>query len=310
MNLADLPDPDDAINALGPWTHRTVPANGARFHLVEMGEGPLVLLLHGFPTYWYTWRRTLPALAEAGFHAVAMDMRGYGGSDKTPHGYDPLSLAADVVGVVRSLGKRDAVIVGHGWGGLLAWTLASVHPTVTRAIAPVSMPHPKRLREAMVHDRRQRAAARYIIGYQIPLIPERRLAENGAERVANILRDRSVDSHWLDATTESRFRAAMLEPAASHCALEYHRWAIRSIPRGDGRTFSSATQDPIPHPVLQIHGRNDPSILPTSVAGSADFVAGEYTESWLDTGHYVNEEAPEAFNGALIAWLNELPNSR
>ena len=116
---------DDVVLPEGPWTHRQVAANGARFHVVEAGEGPLVLLLHGFPMFWWTWRRQLPALAEAGYRAVAMDLRGYGGSDKTPRGYDPFTLSGDVAGVVRSLGSATATLVGHGWGGLLAWTTLS-----------------------------------------------------------------------------------------------------------------------------------------------------------------------------------------
>ena len=86
----------------GPWTHRDVAANGARFHIAEMGDGPLVLLLHGFPQFWWTWRQQLTALADAGFRAVAMDLRGVGGSDRTPRGYDPANLALDVTGVIRS----------------------------------------------------------------------------------------------------------------------------------------------------------------------------------------------------------------
>ena len=299
-----LPDPDDAIHADGPWSHRTVPANGARFHLAESGDGPLVLLLHGFPTYWYSWRNVIPVLAEAGYRTIAMDLRGYGGSDKTPHGYDPLSLATDVVSVVRSLGLRDVVVVGHGWGGLLAWTLASVHPDLTRAIVPVSMPHPHRLRHSMLHDRKQRRAGRYALGYQIPLLPERRLTDRDAERVGRILRERSADHSWLDSNTEGMFRAAMLEPASAHCALEYHRWAIRSIPRRDGRTFMAATQAPVTQPVLQIHGEHDPSILLSSVDGSAEYASGRYDLQVLATGHLPHEEATKEFTTSLVSWLS------
>ena len=103
-----LPDPDVAIRASGPWTHRDVSANGARFHVVDTGDGPVVVLLHGFPTFWWTWRRQLTALAAAGYRAIAMDLRGYGGSDHPPHGYDPRTLSADVAGVIRSLGEEEA----------------------------------------------------------------------------------------------------------------------------------------------------------------------------------------------------------
>ena len=108
----------------GPWTHREVSAGGTRFHVAESGSGPLVLLLHGFPEFWWSWRHQLPALAAAGFRAVAPDLRGYGASDKPPRGYDVPTLAADVAGLVRALGEREAVVVGHDWGGLLAWASA------------------------------------------------------------------------------------------------------------------------------------------------------------------------------------------
>ena len=127
-----LPEPDAAIRAAGPWTHRDVAANGARFHVVDIGDGPAVLLLHGFPTFWWTWRRQLIALADAGYRAIAMDLRGYGGSDHPPEGYDPRTMAADVAGVIRCLGEPEAVVVGHGWGGVGAWSTAVLEPEVVR----------------------------------------------------------------------------------------------------------------------------------------------------------------------------------
>src|SRR3954447_10647843 len=130
--------PDASIALLdGPWEHRMVAANGARFHVAATGRGPLVLFLHGFPEFWWAWRHQLPAVAEAGYRAAAMDLGGYGASDKPPRGYDPTTLAADVAGVIRSLGDRDAVVVGHGWGGLVAWTVAVAHAGQVRGVAAV-----------------------------------------------------------------------------------------------------------------------------------------------------------------------------
>ena len=100
-------EPDIEIN--GPWTHRDVTANGTRFHLATLGEGPLVLLLHGFPEFWWTWRHQLIALAEAGYRAVAVDLRGYGGSDKPPRGYDLITAAADAAGLISALGEANAM---------------------------------------------------------------------------------------------------------------------------------------------------------------------------------------------------------
>jgi pimeloyl-ACP methyl ester carboxylesterase len=152
--------------------HRDVAANGARFHIAELGDGPLVLLLHGFPQFWWTWRHQLVALADAGFRAVAMDLRGVGGSDRTPRGYDPANLALDVTGVIRSLGEPDAALVGHDLGGYLAWTAAAMRPKLVRRLAVASMPHPRRWRSAMLRDVKQTRAGSHIWGFQRPWIPE------------------------------------------------------------------------------------------------------------------------------------------
>lgn len=135
---------DDVSSVLidGPWTHRMLAANGARFHVVEAGrdsEGPLVLLLHGFPEFWWAWRHQIPALADAGYRVVAMDLRGYGASDKPPQGYDTFTLAADAAAVVRCLGVRSAVVAGHGWGGWIAWAMATMQPDVTQGVAAFGM---------------------------------------------------------------------------------------------------------------------------------------------------------------------------
>src|SRR6202046_1177214 len=139
-----------ATHIEGAWSHRSVSANGIRFHVAEAGEGPLVLLLHGFPEFWWTWRNQLPSLAAAGFRAVAADLRGYGGSDKPPRGYDLVTAASDAGGLIRALGEANAVVVGHDWGGLIAWTMATYFPKVVRRLAVVSMPYPLRLRHAVL----------------------------------------------------------------------------------------------------------------------------------------------------------------
>src|SRR5580658_5173840 len=126
---------DAAIAISGPWAHRSVTANGTRFHVAEAGEGPLVLLLHGFPEFWWTWRHQLPSLADAGFHAVAADLRGYGASDKPPRGYDLVTAASDAGGLIRALGEANAIVVGHDWGGLIAWTMGAYSPKMVRRLA-------------------------------------------------------------------------------------------------------------------------------------------------------------------------------
>ena len=143
---------DAVVQIGGPWAHRSVSANGTRFHAAEAGDGPLVLLLHGFPEFWWTWRHQLAVLPGAGFRAVAVDLRGYGGSDKPPRGYDLVTAAADAAGLVRALGEANAIVIGHGLGGLVAWTLAAYYPKVVRRLAVISMAHPLRVRSSVVTD--------------------------------------------------------------------------------------------------------------------------------------------------------------
>src|SRR5437868_8114335 len=181
---------DAVVQIGGPWTHRSVSANGTRFHAAEAGDGPLVLLLHGFPEFWWTWRHQLTTLPEAGFRAVAVDLRGYGGSDKPPRGYDLITAAADAAGLIRALGEANAAVVGHDWGALTGWTLAAYFPKAVRRLAVVSMAHPLRMRARVLASpfRISRALAEhaepgrrggYPLAFQVPVIPERLLVHHG-----------------------------------------------------------------------------------------------------------------------------------
>lgn len=298
-----LVDPDRAINAPGPWTHRDVAANGARFHVVEMGEGPAVLLLHGFPTFWWTWREQITALANAGYRAIAMDLRGYGGSDHPPHGYDPTTLAADAASVIRSLGETDAVVIGHGWGGFIAWAMAVLEPESVRGIVPVSMPHPRAMRSNLRRGG-QWATLGYIAGFQLPFVPENSLRRHEAHRVEELMRRWSDDTAWLDAQGHL-YRSAFMRWPTAHTAVEYHRWAVRSFWRTDGLRFMSAMATPVQADVLHVHGTLDPMVLMATNAGSGDLVAGSYTFAPMQTGHFPHEESSTAFSQLIIDWLND-----
>lgn len=298
-----LPDPESAIRIAGPWQHRDIAANGARFHIVEAGEGPVVLLLHGFPTFWWTWRRQLVDLAAAGFRAIAMDLRGYGGSDHTPHGYDPRTLSADAASVLRSLGVSHATVVGHGWGGLIAWTMAVLEPDLVSRIVPVSAPHPRRLRRALLSDSRQRRAMRYVLGLQPPFLPENSLRRDQAARVGQLLQEWSHDRSWITDEVEGTYRGAFLRWPTAHTSIEYHRWAVRSALRSDGTSYMALMEAPVSRGVLTMHGLRDPMVLATTMTGSADFVRADVEHIELDCGHFPHEERPEEFTAALVAWL-------
>jgi pimeloyl-ACP methyl ester carboxylesterase len=299
--------PPDATSVLlpGPWTHRDISANGIRLHAAEAGSGPLVLLLHGFPQFWWTWRAQLGSLADAGFHVVAPDLRGYGASDKPPRGYDLPTLSADVAALVRALGEREAVVVGHDWGGLLAWTMAALHPRSVRRLVVVSSAHPRRLRAAMTGPG-QRRASRYALGFQAPRLPERRLTRPDDDPVADLMQ-RWAGPEWARtsdfAAAVDRYRSASRIPQAAYGAMEYHRWAARSQLRPDGLRYARRMAAPVTAPTLQLHGALDSCILPSTAQGSGRYVAGEY--EWRELpgiGHFPQEETPDEVSAAIAAW--------
>ncbi len=184
-----MPD-GSVVRDPGPWVHRDVSANGIRFHIVEAGTGPLVVLLHGFGQYWRSWRYQIPGLAQAGFRVVAPDLRGYGDSDKTQRGYDAFTLADDVAGLVRCLGERDAVLVGHGYGGVTAFDTAVMKPGQVRGVVAIAAPHPIR----MARIRRPVQADRYgrlLTWAATPAWPERHLVAGNAALLERIVRSQS-----------------------------------------------------------------------------------------------------------------------
>jgi pimeloyl-ACP methyl ester carboxylesterase len=280
-----------------------VAANGARFHVVTAGEGPLVVLLHGFPQFWWTWRHQVPELAAAGYRVAAMDLRGFGASDKPPRGYDPRTMAEDVSGVVRTLGDRDAVIVGQGLGGLVAWTLAVVHPRQVRRLVAVAMAHPRLLRRSHFANPRQLLASGYVAGFQVPMRPERSLVADDADDVAQLLH-RWGGPGYPDAETEARYREAAQVPGVAHSALECYRWAVRSLPRPDGIRYARRMASPVTVPTLQVHGALDRCVLPGSALGSRRYVEAPYRWHLLPgVGHFPQEEGPAAFTSVLLDWL-------
>src|SRR3984885_4789520 len=201
-----MPAPDPSVIRIdGPWRHLDVHANGIRFHVVEaLPDGvdattppaepatarPLVMLLHGFGSFWWSWRHQLRALT--GARVIAFDLRGYGGSDKPPRGYDGWTMAGDTAGLIRALGHSSATLVGHADGGLACWATALLHPRLVRAIALISSPHPAALRRSTLTRRDQsRALLPTLLRYQAPLWPERVLTRHNGAEIERLFRSRS-----------------------------------------------------------------------------------------------------------------------
>lgn len=303
----------DASSALieGPWTHHDYTANGVRLHVAEAGRGPLILLLHGFPQFWWAWRHQLTTLADAGFRVVAPDLRGFGASDKPPRSYDVVTTGADVARLVTALGESEATLVGHDLGGALAWTVARYRPAVVRRLIVLSAPHPRRWRAAVVSDFKQLGASGHVYSFQLPRIPETRLIRDGAAEVGQMLTDWS-GREWAGTAdfraARERYRAAMLIPQAAYGALEHYRWALRSLPRPDGYRYTRRMSVPVGMPTLQLHGAEDPRSLPTTAQGSSRYVSADYEwHAVAGAGHFLPEEAPDLVSSEILRWIAAHP---
>lgn len=290
----------------GPWEHRYVAANGARFHLACAGHGPLVLFLHAFPQFWWTWRHQLAALADAGYRAVAMDLRGYGASDKPPTGYDATTLTADVAGVIRSLGEADAVVVGHGIGGWLAWTLPMSHPDVVRAVATIGCPHPAAALSGPPIPAQARGAMA-LLGLNRPFHPERELTRGPAYVHRMLVSWRGVDASWPSAEEAGRYAEAMAIPFVAHSAAEGYRWLVRARLHMQGREYLRGVRQSVLVPTLQLHGSHDQIVVSALAQRSRRWVAGPYTWRSIDgAGHAPHEQRPAEVSAALVDWIGTL----
>ena len=317
-----MPPPDPStVRIDGPWRHLDVHANGIRFHVVEadrqagvddrsrpLTDRPLVIMLHGFGSFWWSWRHQLTGLT--GARVVAVDLRGYGGSDKPPRGYDGWTLAGDTAGLVRALGHSSATLVGHADGGLVCWATSVLHPRVVRAIAVVSSPHPAALRASALRRRDQgRALLPWMLRYQVPMWPERALTRNDGAEVERLVRSRS-SAAWQSgedfAETVGHLRRAIQIPSAAHSALEYQRWAARSQLRAEGRRFMRSMKRPISVPVLHLRGAVDPYVLADPVNRTRQYAPHGRYVSIDGAGHYGHEEQPGQANDQLARFLEQV----
>ena len=317
---------ETVVEAPGPWQHRHVSANGARFHVVVCDPGTLaaaagasdaaapqagsgvrgtVVLLHGFPQLWWSWRAQMRALAEAGWRVVAMDLRGYGGSDKTPEGYDPHTLADDVAGVIGTLGAGRAVVVGHGWGAYIAWTAAVIHPERVAAVGSLAATHPNSMLRSLWRHRPK--ALRHVVAAQIPWLPERRI-RTGSYLRRHLGAWSSPASGFPTQADIDAYAASLSQWPSPHCALEYHRWLGRSRFRADGRAYRQLMSVPVAQPVLVMLGTDDPALGPLTSDRTPRFCSGPVRRVAIEqAGHFLPEERPEAVSEQLLDWLDSLP---
>jgi pimeloyl-ACP methyl ester carboxylesterase len=279
---------------------RHVEANGLSFLIDEAGEGDdVALLLHGFPESRRCWRHQLPILADLGWRGVAPDLRGYGGSSRPSarSDYRMDHLVADAGALFDALGARRRLMIGHDWGGIVAWTFAIRQARPLDGLVILNAPHPAVFNQVIRSSWRQRLRSWYALFFQLPWLPERLLTAKHAFAVAQALRKSAWRAGTFPPDILAHYRASAAEPGAMTAMLSYYRANLRHLGLGPERRVAAST--------LLIWGERDTALGPELVAPTADHVADLAIHRLPEVSHWVPEEAPEAVNAALSAWLRQ-----
>lgn len=270
--------------AASGFEHAFLATNGVTLHVVRAGpaDGPLVVLLHGFPELWYAWRHYISALAEAGYRVLAPDQRGYNTSDKPlrVRDYDLDVLAADVVGLIELEGRKKACLVGHDWGAAVTWWTAMRHPDQVERAVVMNVPHPEVMRRFVLGGSlRQLRSSWYMFFFQLPWLPERTFGPGLFARMRAIGREDAFRDEDAPA-----YLAAWRQPGAPRGMVDWYRAALRAA-------LGPRPEDPrIKVPIEVIWGRQDVLLSPEMVAPSLRLCERGHVTWFEDATHWVHHE--------------------
>lgn len=266
--------------------HGFADSGGVKIHYVTKGKGPLLVMLHGFPDYWYTWRKQIPALAEQ-FQVVAIDLRGYNKSDQ-PEGvenYAMTKLVGDVKAVVQHFNQKQAVIVGHDWGGAIAWSFAMQHPEMTERLVILNLPHLAALRRELANNPDQRKASAYARHFQRP----EAASQLTAEGLTFWVKDAAAKEQYVAAFKRSSFEAMLNYYKANYPREPYD--ADHDMPK-------------VKCSVLMIHGLKDTALLPGGLNDTWEYLEKDLTLVTIpNAGHFVQQDAAPFVTKQITNWL-------
>lgn len=268
--------------------HGYADSNGVKIHYASLGSGPLVVMIHGFPDFWYTWRDQMEALSDT-YQCVAIDQRGYNLSDK-PKGvenYDMHFLVGDVAAVLKSLGREKAIIVGHDWGGMVAWSFAQANPQMTDKLIILNLPHPRGLMRELAHNPQQQKNSQYARNFQQPDAASKLTAEGLARRIS----DPEVRAKYVEAFQRSDFEGM----------LNYYK---ANYPR---EPYSEDTSPvvKVQMPVLMFHGLKDTALLSGALNNTWDWTEKDLTLVTIPSaGHWVQQDASDLVSRTMKSWLS------
>jgi pimeloyl-ACP methyl ester carboxylesterase len=287
-------------NTAAPVT-RKITANGLTFTVDEAGDGDAVALcLHGFPESRFSWRHQLPALASAGWHAVAPDLRGYGDSDR-PKGraaYAMNHLVADAAALFDAFSARRRLLVAHDWGALVAWMFAIKQTRALDGLVIMNVPHPAVFRNVLRHSWAQRRRSWYVAFFQLPWLPEQALTAFQAHAVRNAFLGMAIDKSAFPPAVLDHYCSNALKPGAMTAMVNYYRANILE--------FRNVPPSPmIETPTLMIWGEEDAALGIELTEGYEPYVRDFTLERLPGVSHWVQQEAPDAVNARLLDWLSK-----
>jgi epoxide hydrolase 4 len=277
---------------------RTINTNGVRLHTVESGDGDPVMLLHGFPEFWYSWRHQIPALAGAGFRAVAPDLRGYNRSD-VPKGvasYRVNTLVADIVGLIKQLSCRPVHLVGHDWGGLLAWRVAALHPELIRKLVVLNAAHPLAYRRELARNPMQWLRSYYVLVFQLPWLPEYLISGRDFAALDRAWQRQPVHPAAFSGEDIKKYKQAMRISGLTG-PINYYRAAFRY----SADLFSEPQT--VTAPTMIIWGVKDPFMSSSVQNDLGRWIPNLVVKKFPDASHWVQNDLPEAVNEQLIDFL-------
>jgi pimeloyl-ACP methyl ester carboxylesterase len=282
------------------WKHEFIQTNHVRLHYVTQGEGELVVLLHGFFEFWYSWRHQIPALARR-YKVVVPDLRGYNDSDKPGKGHDLNTLGQDIVGLIKGLGYQKAHIVGHGWGGTLAWHLAQTCPQIFRRLVVLSGVHPQQWRQALLENVGMLRRTWPFLAAQIPLAPEWLLQPILPGLIAHWFRSQAVRKTAFTDQDAQVYTAALQKPGVLAAAIQQYHQAFtwQSWLPGNSKNLRQ-----IAIPTLMLWGQEDTVISQHLNQGIEEHMATPIQiQTVPQCGHWIQQEVPSIVNRAILNFL-------
>jgi len=285
------------------WEHGFVRVDGVRMHYVTFGKGRLLVLLHGFPDFWYVWRFQIPELAKH-FRVVAPDLRGYNETDK-PKGVDSYRLnflGGDVLGLVRALGEERAVVVGHDWGGAVGWYLAAFHPEVVERLVVLNAPHPNAYTTRVKGLFGQLQKSWYVFFFQVPEVPEEVLSRDDFLFLKRMVQSSLVKKDVVTDEDLEEYEKAWAKPRALQAALNYYRANMNAAVLFSERVVVFPK---VKSSTLVIWGERDVALSKDLIVGTEEYVEASCSVEYFPScGHWVQLEEPEAVNRRILKFLN------